>query len=258
MIITPRIVRNLGTDINSAVGVNRTRFAVDSMLAGRPSHPLDTFSFNKRMLVRRSNLTTAGLLNRHDHIHCHVRVTNSTRAVTALGRRLRRALIVCPSVELSSVSSRSARISHVSSGMLVFLGLLIVTMLLLSTITVCNIVATFIAGRRTGGTVHVTVNRPIGRVGTDCCHLLLAASVVTDVTTVILDLKLLRVNRPCLSTVLPTSVNLTVGPVDVIGATVVTVLLAVIVARHNLDRLDAAAPTALLGRNTDRTTTSRS
>lgn len=246
VIVAPEVLSSLQANVGDRITIGDAQFTISDVLTKEPDRPLTTFGFGGRVLMHQDSLAATNLLGQRSRINYRIEMAGDPELITTQRDALTDILTNYPDIELSDAESADTSVSRISDNVLMFLKLLVIAVLLLSTVAMYGVISAFVTKQQSSNAIRLALGEPLGSLKRSYYQLLIVTTAIACVAAIILSLGLLKIGQPYLVAILPADVGMSINPISAIKTMAIALVLTLLIAQRGLSALNTTKPATLL------------
>ncbi|WP_242465433.1 ABC transporter permease [Psychrobacter sp. M9-54-1] len=246
VVVAPGVLNSLNASVGDQITIGDAEFTISDVLTKEPDRPLTAFGFGGRVLMHEDALAATNLLGQRSRINYRIELAGEPEQITEQRDKLTQILSNYPDIELSDAESADTSVSRISDNVLMFLKLLVIAVLLLSTVAMYGVITAFVTKQQSSNAIRLALGEPLKSLKRSYYQLLIVTTIIACVAAVIVSFGLLKVGQPYLIAILPADVGLAINPISAIKTIIIALVLTLLIAQRGLSTLSSTKPATLL------------
>ena len=246
VVVAPEVLNSLNASVGDQITIGDAEFTISDVLTKEPDRPLTAFGFGGRVLMHQDALAATNLLGQRSRINYRIELAGEPELMAVQRDKLTQILSNYPDIELSDAESADTSVSRISDNVLMFLKLLVIAVLLLSTVAMYGVITAFVTKQQSSNAIRLALGEPLSSLKRSYYQLLIATTIIACIAAVIVSFGLLKVGQPYLIAILPADVGLAINPISAIKTIIIALVLTLLIAQRGLSTLSTTKPATLL------------
>jgi len=246
IVIAPEVLQGLNASVGDTVTIGDGQFTISDVLTKEPDRPLSAFDFGGHVLMQEDGLAATNLLGQRSRVRYRIEMAGDEDTIAALNEQLEQTLTSYPNIRLSDIDSEDTQVSRISDNVLMFLKLLVIAVLLLSTVAMYGVITAFVTKQQANNAIRMAMGEPARQIKASYYRLLLGTSIIASIAAVVLSLGLLKIGQPYLTAILPEDLGLAISPLSIVKTLVIAIILTLVITQRGLNELSTTKPATLL------------